>query len=724
MTLVEQLIKELSLKRFQVENVIKMIDEGSTIPFIARYRKEQTGEMDDEQLRKFEERLTYIRNLDSRKEEVIRIITEQEKLTPELKKEIESAKNLQRVEDLYLPYKKKKRTRATIAKELGLEPLADIIWAQEKTTDLDREANKFIDIENKIDTIEDAINGASDILAEKISDTADYREALRKMTYNKGIIESKASKEDEESVYEMYYDYKEPVNKIVNHRILALNRGEKEKLLKVKIDLEEEIATNYLERQVIIESNNRIEEVIKNVIKDSYKRLIQPSIEREIRKMLTERAEESAIEIFAQNLKPLLLQAPVKDTVCLSCDPGFAHGCKLAVIDGTGKLLDNAVIYPVEPRKRLEQAEATVKGFIEKYDVKLIAIGNGTASRETEAFIANLLSKIDREIYYTIVSESGASVYSASKLASEEYPNLDVETRGAISIGRRLQDPLAELVKIDPKAIGVGQYQHDVNQKQLGQSLSVVVEDCVNHVGVDLNTASPSLLTYISGVNKTIAKNVVDYREENGKFKNRKELLKVPRLGKKAFEQCAGFLRISDGKNVLDNTSVHPESYVAAEKLLKILGYTEDELRSGKLQNIESKLMLKTQAKTMAEALESMAKELELGVPTLKDIVEEIKKPGRDPRDEMPKPVFRSDVLSLKDLKEGMVMKGTVRNVVDFGAFVDIGVHDDGLVHISQLANKYVKHPLDVVSVGDVVDVKIIELDIKKKRIALTMKDV
>lgn len=724
MNIIEALMKELSLQKNQVENVIEMIDEGSTIPFIARYRKEKTGEMDDNQLRKFDERLTYLRNLESRKEEVKRIIDEQEALTVELAKSIDNAKTLQRVEDLYLPFKKKKRTRATIAKEKGLEPLAEIIWAQEITSDLNIEAEKYINEELEVKSGADAIKGAMDILAEKISDTADYREMIRKMTYNQGIIISKASKKDQESVYEMYYEYNEPVVKIVNHRILAINRGEKEKILKVKVEMDELIVHSYLNREIITNPESTSKECLVDIIKDAYKRLIQPSIEREVRNILTERAEEQAIDIFAKNLSPLLMQAPIKDTVCMACDPGFAHGCKVAVVDGTGKLLDRAVIYPVEPRKKTKEAKATLSRFIKTYKVEVIAIGNGTASRETEAFVAELLSELDEKVSYTIVSEAGASVYSASKLAAEEYPELDVETRGAISVGRRLQDPLAELVKIDPKAIGVGQYQHDVNQKKLSESLTVVVEDCVNSVGVDLNTASPSLLTYISGINKTIAKNIVDYREETGKFKNRKELLKVKRLGAKAFEQCAGFLRISDSSTVLDNTSVHPESYKSAMLLMSSLGYDENMIQNGNVQDLDSKIQLKTMTKSLEEGLKKLAEELEIGYPTLKDIVEEIKKPGRDPRDEMPKPVFRNDVLSMEDLEIGMIMKGTVRNVIDFGAFVDIGVHDDGLVHISQLADRFVKHPLDIVSVGDIVEVKIMDIDLKKKRIALTMKGI
>lgn len=724
MNIIEALMKELSLQKNQVENVIEMIDEGSTIPFIARYRKEKTGEMDDNQLRKFDERLTYLRNLESRKEEVKRIIDEQETLTVELAKSIDNAKTLQRVEDLYLPFKKKKRTRATIAKEKGLEPLAEIIWAQEITSDLNIEAEKYINEELEVKSGADAIKGAMDILAERISDTADYREMIRKMTYNQGIIISKASKKDQESVYEMYYEYNEPVVKIVNHRILAINRGEKEKILKVKVEMDELIVHSYLNREIITNPESTSKECLVDIIKDAYKRLIQPSIEREVRNILTERAEEQAIDIFAKNLSPLLMQAPIKDTVCMACDPGFAHGCKVAVVDGTGKLLDRAVIYPVEPRKKTKEAKATLSRFIKTYKVEVIAIGNGTASRETEAFVAELLSELDEKVSYTIVSEAGASVYSASKLAAEEYPELDVETRGAISVGRRLQDPLAELVKIDPKAIGVGQYQHDVNQKKLSESLTVVVEDCVNSVGVDLNTASPSLLTYISGINKTIAKNIVDYREETGKFKNRKELLKVKRLGAKAFEQCAGFLRISDSSTVLDNTSVHPESYKSAMLLMSSLGYDENMIQNGNVQDLDSKIQLKTMTKSLEEGLKKLAEELEIGYPTLKDIVEEIKKPGRDPRDEMPKPVFRNDVLSMEDLEIGMIMKGTVRNVIDFGAFVDIGVHDDGLVHISQLADRFVKHPLDIVSVGDIVEVKIMDIDLKKKRIALTMKGI
>lgn len=721
MDIIQKLSQELGLKKEQVTNAVQMIDEGSTIPFIARYRKEQTGEMDDVQLRQLDERLKYLRNLEARKEEVIRIITEQEKLTADLEKDIQAAETLQRVEDLYLPYKQKKSTRATKAKEKGLEPLAELIWSQTPGCVIDAAA--YINEDLGVLTAEEALAGAMDIMAEKVSDNANYREVIRKQMMKDGLVVTKAVDESAETVYKMYYNYQEPVHKIVNHRILAINRGEKEKALKVKIDYDESPTIAYLKKDIIKGSHPEAAGYIELAIEDGYKRLIQPSIEREIRNMLTERAEEMGIQVFAKNLKPLLMQPPIKDKVCLACDPGFAHGCKVAVVDGTGKFLENTIIYPVEPHKKTEQAKRTLKTLVEKYEVEMIAIGNGTASRETEQFIADFIKTVDRPIYYIIVNEAGASVYSASKLATEEYPELDVETRGAISIGRRLQDPLAELVKIDPKSIGVGQYQHDVDQKKLGESLGIVVEDCVNTVGVDLNTASPSLLNYISGINKTTAKNIVDYREENGKFKNRKELLKVKRLGAKVYEQCAGFLRIVDGDNILDTTSVHPESYKVTEKLLKLLKFTDADVKSGKTKDIDGAILAYGD-QGLEGNLKAMAEILEVGYPTLRDIVAELKKPGRDPRDEMPKPVLRSDILSLKDLEVGMILRGTVRNVVDFGAFVDIGVHDDGLVHISELVDRYIKHPLEVVSVGDVVEVKIIDLDVKRRRIALTMKNV
>ena len=752
------LCEEFNLKPLQVENTVKLIDEGNTIPFIARYRKEQTGSLDDVVLRELFERLTYLRNLELRKEEVLRLIEEQGKLTDELKNEILSADVLQRVEDLYRPYKQKKSTRASKAKEKGLEPLAEIILAQNITEgDLEEIASPFVDEEKGVNNAKEAYEGACDIIAEIVSDNADYRKHIREVYVNDAILLSEAADEDEKTVYEMYYKFEEPVNKIANHRILAINRGEKEKKLKVKLNSPDEKIINYLISKEITNENAITAEYYLSSIQDSYKRLIAPSIEREIRNMLTERAEEEAIKVFGKNTKNLLMVPPVKDVRILAVDPSFRTGCKLAVLDGTGKFLEEAVIYPNEPRNEVEKSQKLMAELINKFDIDVITIGNGTASRETEMVVSDMLSKytFPKKVTYTIVSEAGASVYSASKLAQEEYPKLDVTIRGAISIGRRLQDPLAELVKIDPKSIGVGQYQHDVNQTKLGQELDGVVEDCVNSVGVDLNTASPALLQYVSGITKTISKNLVKYREQNGKFINRQELMKIKMLGDKAFEQCAGFLRISDGENPLDKTAVHPETYEIAEKLLKKLGYTIEDLRSGTLRDINERIMkipvkedkkVKMPAKNVRlkgfealaqinfkedkkpsgekikDRIKVLSEELNVGVPTLTDIIEELKKPGRDPRDEMPKVVFRSDVMSFEDMKVGMKLTGTVRNVVDFGAFVDIGVKQDGLVHLSEMSDKYIKNPMEVVQVGDTVNVTIISIDKERQRIGLSMK--
>ena len=709
----EKLMKELSLKAFQVENAIKLIDEGNTIPFIARYRKEATGEMSDEQLRDFFERLTYLRNLEKRKEEVIRLIDEQGKLTNELKSNIEKSETMTEVEDLYRPYKQKKRTRATIAKEKGLEPLALVIFEQKERKDINEFAKEFINSEKGVETTEDAINGAMDIIAEMISDVAEYRKAIRKIIYLVGLITSKMAK-DEKSVYDMYYDYSEAVAKIPSHRILAINRGEKEEFLKVKIDGTDEEILSYLKKEVIKE-NSPYMDILSATVEDAYKRLIKPSVETEVRNELTEKAEEQAIKVFGQNAKKLLLQPPIKNLTVMGFDPAYRTGCKIAIIDDTGKLLDTTTVYPTEPQNDVEGAKKKLLELIEKDNVNMIAIGNGTASRESEMFVADMIKEVKHEIYYAIVSEAGASVYSASKLATEEYPDINVSLRGAISIARRLQDPLAELVKIDPKSIGVGQYQHDVNQGKLEESLTGVVEDAVNSVGVDLNTATPSLLRYVSGISKTVATNIVKYRDEKGKIKERKELLKVSKLGPAAYTQCAGFLRIIDGKNPLDNTSVHPESYEAAEKILAQIGFKVEDLKE-KLPEIRANL------NTINP--EKISVELGIGVPTIKDIIKELQKPGRDPRDDMPKVVLRSDVLKMEDLKEGMILTGTVRNVIDFGAFVDIGVKNDGLVHISELSDKYVKNPMDIVSVGDVVKVRVLKVDLDKKKVSLSMKNV
>ncbi|EHA1005623.1 RNA-binding transcriptional accessory protein Tex [Clostridium perfringens] len=710
------LSKELGISLKQVTSVIEMLDEGNTVPFIARYRKERTGGLTDEVLRKFNERLTYLRNLESRKEDVLRIIEEQEKLTPELKLKIEKVTTLTEVEDIYRPFKAKKRTRATMAIEKGLKPLAELILSGEFNGDIVEEANKYINEEKGVKNEEEALQGAMDIISEIISDNADYRKWIRNFVQKDGIIQVKGSSE-EQTPYEMYYDYKEPVRTIPSHRILAINRGEKEKILSVKVTCNDDKIIDYLNKKVL-KGNKITDKYLEESIKDSFKRLIYPSIEREIRSELTSKGEEGAIDIFKANLKALLMQAPIKGKVVMGFDPGFRTGCKVAILDETGKFVENTTVYPTAPQNRIDETISTLKKLIKKHGVQVISLGNGTASRESEEVIAKMLKEIKeetgKELFYVIVSEAGASVYSASELGNKEYPDLDVTVRGAISIGRRLQDPLAELVKIDPKAIGVGQYQHDVTQKKLDESLAGIVEDCVNNVGVDLNIATPSLLSYISGINASIAKNIVDYREENGKFKSRKELLKVKRLGQKAYEQCAGFLRVMESKEALDNTSVHPESYKVAKELIKTLGYTEEDLKNGKLVDIDERVK--------AKGISDLAKELEVGEPTLNDIIKEIKKPGRDPREELPKPIFKSGVIEMKDLKPGMILMGTVRNVSDFGAFVDIGVHQDGLVHKSQMADKFVKHPLDIVKVGDIVEVRILDVDLKRKRISLSMK--
>ena len=723
--IINTISSELQVKSSQVENAIKLIDEGNTIPFIARYRKEVTGGLSDEQLRTLGERLTYLRNLEQRKQEIIKSIEEQGKLTEEIVKQTEEATSLSEVEDIYRPYKQKKKTRATIAKAKGLEGLAEIIKEQKETKNIYEIAKEYVNIEsfseedrkNKdkvVENVEDAIAGALDIIAEEISDNAEFRKQIKKICYREGLISTKAAKEDEKSNYEMYYDYSEIISRIPSHRILAINRGEKEEFLKVKIDKNEEKIINTIEKE-IIKGQTQFTEMLKNTILDSFKRLIEPSIDREIRSDLTEKAEEKAITVFGQNAKQLLLGAPIKGKTVMGFDPAYRTGCKIAVIDETGKVLDIATVYPTAPQNDVEGAKKELLRLIEKDNVNMIAIGNGTASRESEAFVADMIKDAKHEVNYVIVSEAGASVYSASKLATEEYPDINVSIRGAISIARRLQDPLAELVKIDPKAIGVGQYQHDVNQKRLAESLTGVVEDAVNKVGVDVNTATPSLLSYVSGINSSIAKNIVKYRDENGKLKTRKELLKVPKLGKVAFEQCAGFLRIVDGTNPLEITAVHPESYDAAEKLLESVGFEKEDLR-----NKDKVIDLREKLKSVDIAKES--KDLDIGELTLKDIVEELSKPGRDPRDEMPKPILRQDVLKFEDLKEGMILPGTVRNVIDFGAFVDIGVKYDGLVHISEMSDRYIKNPSEIVSVGDIVKVKVIKIDMERHKVGLSMK--
>ena len=712
----QKITEELGVKKWQVDAAVKLIDEGNTIPFIARYRKEAHGTLDDEQLRKLYERLTYLRNLEEKKEQVLASIEEQGKLTPELKAQIVAAETQVLVDDLYRPYRPKRRTRATIAKEKGLEPLAVLISLQNSKEPLEKEAEKYVSEEKGVKNVQEAIDGAKDILAENISDEADYRKRIRDLTFKKGTLVSAAKDEKAESVYEMYYDFTEAVSKVAGHRVLALNRGEKEKFLSVKIEAPEEEILRYLEKKVIRRDNPYTTPVLKEVVADSYQRLIAPAIERELRNELTEKAEDGAILVFGKNLEQLLMQPPIVGQVVLGWDPAFRTGCKLAVVDPTGKVIGTTVIYPTAPTtpKKIQAAKDLLKKIIPKYHISLISLGNGTASRESEQFIVELLKEIPEKVQYVIVNEAGASVYSASKLATEEFPKFDVGQRSATSIARRLQDPLAELVKIDPQSIGVGQYQHDMNQKKLGEALGGVIEDCVNKVGVDLNTASAPLLSYISGISGTLAKNIVAYREENGKFENRKELLKVTKLGPKAFEQCAGFMRIQGGTNPLDGTSVHPESYEAAGKLLEKQGFKPEDIAGGKLAGLS--LTIKDYKK--------LAEELGIGEITLRDIVKELEKPARDPRDEMPKPILRTDVLDMKDLKEGMILKGTVRNVIDFGVFVDIGVHQDGLVHISQITDRFIKHPLEAVSVGDVVDVKVMSVDLQKKRIQLTMRGI
>ncbi len=771
MNIQKKIAEELNIKEWQVEATIKLIDEGNTIPFIARYRKEAHGSLDDEQLRNLSERLTYLRNLEEKKEQVLASIEEQGKLTDELKKQILEAQTQVVVDDLYRPYRPKRRTRATIAKEKGLDGLAQLIMAQEMGKSPEEEAENYLSEEKGVETVKDAIDGARDIIAEQISDEADYRMYIRKLTMDEGVITSTAKDEKEQSVYEMYYEFQEQVSKIAGHRVLALNRGEKEKMLIIKLVAPEERILQYLRKKVITAENPNTQNILEEAVEDSYKRLIAPAIEREVRNELTEKAEDGAIRVFGKNLEQLLMAPPIAGKTVLGWDPAFRTGCKLAVVDPTGKVLDTTVIYPTAPQNKVDEAKRVVKKLIDQYDISLISVGNGTASRESEQIIAQMLKEIKKPVQYVIVNEAGASVYSASKLATEEFPNFDVGQRSAASIARRIQDPLAELVKIDPQSIGVGQYQHDMNQKKLSETLTGVVEDCVNKVGVDLNTASASLLEYISGISKTIAKNIVLYREENGRFTNRKQLLKVAKLGPKAFEQCAGFMRIQGGDNPLDATSVHPESYQAAGQLLEKLDMTMEDVK--KLQGELAKANTqkrgpapkpkkkkefvirntnsafgaafakafgdgqveiaqaapeekKSASKGIAGRIrdrKKMAEELGIGEITLEDIVKELEKPARDPRDEMPKPILRTDVLDMKDLKEGMILKGTVRNVIDFGAFVDIGVHQDGLVHISQLSDKgFVKHPLDVVSVGDIVDVKVMSVDLKKQRIQLTMK--
>lgn len=715
MDILQVITQELGVQKWQVEAAVKLIDEGNTIPFISRYRKEATGTLNDEQLRNLNERLTYLRNLEDKKNQVLSSIEDQGKLTEELKAQILAAQTLVVVEDLYRPYRPKRRTRATIAKEKGLEPLANIIMLQMTGKSIEEEAEAFVSEEKEVASVADAIAGAKDIIAEHISDEADYRIHIRDLTAQKGTINSTAKDPEAQSVYEMYYEFEEPVKKLAGHRVLALNRGEKEKFLTIKVAAPEEDILRYLEKQVITRDNPFTTPILKEVTEDSYKRLIAPAIEREIRSDLTEKAEDGAIKVFGKNLEQLLMQPPIAGQTVLGWDPAFRTGCKLAVVDPTGKVLDTTVVYPTAPtnEKKIRAAKDTVEAMIKKYGISLISVGNGTASRESEQVIVDMLKEIpEAKVQYVITNEAGASVYSASKLATDEFPNFDVGQRSATSIARRVQDSLAELVKIDPKSIGVGQYQHDMNQKKLGEALTGVVEDSVNKVGVDLNTASASLLEYISGVSKAIAKNIVIYREENGRFTSRKDLLKVAKLGPKAFEQCAGFMRITGGSNPLDATSVHPESYEAASRLLEKLGYSAEDIAGGKLAGLSRQI----------RDYKKTADELEIGEITLRDIVKELEKPARDPRDEMPKPILRTDVLDIKDLKEGMILKGTVRNVIDFGAFVDIGVHQDGLVHISQMSEKFIKHPLEAVSVGDVVEVRVLGVDEKKNRISLSMK--
>ncbi len=712
----KKIAEELNIREEQVEKTVNLIDEGNTIPFIARYRKEVTGNLSDEVLRTLEERLKYLRNLEARKEEIIRLIDEQGKLTDELTIKIASTMVLSELEDIYRPYKPKKRTRATIAKEKGLEPLSEIIYNQEEKKSIYEIAKEYINEEKGVTTEDEAIQGALDIIAENIADDADYRKRIKSFCFREAVISSKATNEEEKSAYETYYEFSEPILRIPSHRILAINRGEKEEFLKVKIDKPEEKILDYLRKQIIKDYKSQYNEMLANTIEDAYKRLIEPSIEREIRSDLTERSEEKAIKVFGKNAKQLLLQPPIKEMTVMGFDPAYRTGCKIAVIDKTGKLLDTVTVYPTEPQNDVEGAKKILKGLIEKHNVNMIAIGNGTASRESENFVSNMIKEIDKEIYYAIVSEAGASVYSASKLATEEYPDINVSLRGAISIARRLQDPLSELVKIDPKAIGVGQYQHDVNQKKLSESLTGVVEDAVNSVGVDVNTATPSLLSYVSGINNTIAKNIVKYRDENGEIKQRKDLLKVPKLGQAAYKQCAGFIRVFNGNNPLEITGVHPESYEATEKLLTKLGYS--------VENLTEKSKIDALKNDLSKIdVSKIAEELNIGTLTLKDIIDELSKPGRDPREDLPKPILRSDVLKFEDLQEGMTLTGTVRNVIDFGAFIDVGVKHDGLVHISQMTDRYIKSPSEVVSVGDIVKVRVIGIDREKQKVSLSMKE-
>jgi uncharacterized protein len=714
MDIIKKIAQEVGCRSNQAEAAVKLIDEGYTIPFIARYRKEATGSLNDEQLRLLHERLTYLRNLEDKKSQVIASIDEQGKLTPELKKEIEAAETMVLVDDLYRPFRPKRKTRATIAQAKGLEGLANIITLQMPGSDIAKEAEKYISEEKGVESTNEAISGAMDIIAENISDTADYRKVIRELTMKKGTVVTSAKDPEAESVYEMYYDFSTPVSKMTGYRTLAINRGEKEKFITVKIEAPVDEIISYLEKKTITGNNPEASKILSDTIADSYVRLIAPAIDREIRNYLTESAEDGAIKVFASNLQQLLMQPPIAGQTVLGWDPAFRTGCKLAVVDPTGKVLDTVVIFPTAPQKKVAEAKKILKALIKKYGITLISVGNGTASRESEMVIAELISELDTPVQYVITNEAGASVYSASKLATEEFPNFDVGQRSAASIARRVQDPLAELVKIDPKAIGVGQYQHDMNQKKLSEALDAVVEDSVNKVGVDLNTASAPLMEHISGINKTLAKNIVDYREANGRFNARKELLKVAKLGPKAYEQCAGFMRINGGSNPLDATSVHPESYDIATKLLENVGYTTDDISSGRLTDISKSI----------KNIKELAQKLGTGTITLNDIIRELEKPARDPRDEMPKPILRGDVLDMKDLTEGMILKGTVRNVIDFGAFVDIGVHQDGLVHISEMSDHYIKHPLDVVSVGDIIQVKVLSVDLKKNRIQLSMKGI
>ena len=714
MDIIKKIAQEVGCRSNQAEAAVKLIDEGYTIPFIARYRKEATGSLNDEQLRLLHERLTYLRNLEDKKSQVIASIDEQGKLTPELKKEIEAAETMVLVDDLYRPFRPKRKTRATIAQAKGLEGLANIIILQMPGSNIAKEAEKYISEEKGVESTNEAISGAMDIIAENISDTADYRKVIRELTVKKGTVVTSAKDPEAESVYEMYYDFSTPVSKMTGYRTLAINRGEKEKFITVKIEAPVDEIISYLEKKTITGNNPEASKILSDTIADSYVRLIAPAIDREIRNYLTESAEDGAIKVFASNLQQLLMQPPIAGQTVLGWDPAFRTGCKLAVVDPTGKVLDTVVIFPTAPQKKVAEAKKILKALIKKYGITLISVGNGTASRESEMVIAELISELDTPVQYVITNEAGASVYSASKLATEEFPNFDVGQRSAASIARRVQDPLAELVKIDPKAIGVGQYQHDMNQKKLSEALDAVVEDSVNKVGVDLNTASAPLMEHISGINKTLAKNIVDYREANGRFNARKELLKVAKLGPKAYEQCAGFMRINGGSNPLDATSVHPESYDIATKLLENVGYTTDDISSGRLTDISKSI----------KNIKELAQKLGTGTITLNDIIRELEKPARDPRDEMPKPILRGDVLDRKDLTEGMILKGTVRNVIDFGAFVDIGVHQDGLVHISEMSDHYIKHPLDVVSVGDIIQVKVLSVDLKKNRIQLSMKGI